>query len=352
MRDIISMRDFTREDVDALLREASRMEELLASPERCAGILQNRLVANMFFEASTRTNQSFQAAANRLGAKILVFHPQSGSGAKGESFSDTMRMVDGYSDAVIVRHPCEGAARLAADVCEHPVINAGDGGNQHPTQAFIDLYTVRKLKGKVGGVKVVLFGDLAHARSMHSLLYGLSMFKAKITLCSPPGLGMAEWMVEEARRKFGAKVAIEKKPDLSSADVLYTCRVQKERFGSPREADAAQAAFRVSKKLLEGANEELAILHPLPKVDEIDAEVDSDPRARYFEQAKNGVPVRMAALAMCMRGFGREGKGGRRVPGFSCKNQSCISGIEKAHWGWAEGAGLRVRCRYCERPAG
>ena len=299
MRDLVSIRDLDRKEIESFLSEAAAMEKLIGKPQK---VLAGKLIASMFFEPSTRTNMSFQAAAKRLGAKILTFHANASSAAKGESLSDTIRMMDGYADALVIRHPTEGAARLAADMATHPVINAGDGGNQHPTQTLIDLYTIKKLKGKIKGLNVTLLGDLKHARSMRSLLYGLAMFGANVTLVSPPSLRMDGDILSEVKEKFGAKPLQVSTANLKGCDVLYVCRIQKERFSDPYEAEKMQKEFRVDAEMLKGAGKNLAILHPLPKVDEIPPEVDDDPRAKYFEQAKNGVPVRMAVLKKCILG--------------------------------------------------
>lgn len=300
MRDLVSIRDLGKKDIDSFLSEAAKMEKTIGGKQLT--VLSGKLVANMFFEASTRTNMSFQAAAKRLGAKVLTFHSSASSVAKGENLADTIRMMDGYADAIVLRHPMEGAARFAADVAEHPVINAGDGGNQHPTQTLIDLYTIKKLKKKIGGLNITLLGDLKHARSMRSLLYGLSMFGANVTLVSPPSLRMDADILEEVGEKFGATPAQASEAKLKGCDVLYVCRIQKERFSDQYEAEKMQREFRVDAEMLAGAGSHLAILHPLPKVDEIPPEVDTDPRAAYFGQAKNGVPVRMAVLKKCILG--------------------------------------------------
>ena len=300
MRDLISIRDLGRKEIESYLSEAAKMEKLLNRPKN--ELLKGKVVANMFFEPSTRTNMSFQAAAKRLGAKLMTFYPQISSTAKGETLGDTIRMIDGYVDAIVLRHPFEGAARFAADLAEHPVINAGDGGNQHPTQTLLDLYTIKKLKGKVGGLSVALLGDLKHARTMRSLLYGLSMFGSKCTLVSPPELRMDPAIISEVKEKFGAKVSETSSMDFSGFDVLYVCRIQKERFSDQFEAERLQKDFRVDIAALSTAGKNMVILHPLPKVDEIPPEVDSDPRAKYFEQAKNGVPVRMAVLYKAIKG--------------------------------------------------
>jgi aspartate carbamoyltransferase catalytic subunit len=300
MHDLISIRDLEKKEIEAYLSEAAKMEKLLSGPK--SELLSGKVIANMFYEPSTRTNMSFQAAAKRLGAKLMTFYPQTSSVAKGESLGDTIRMIDGYVDAIVLRHPSEGAARFAADLAEHPVINAGDGGNQHPTQTLLDLYTIQKLKKKIGGLNVSLLGDLKHARSMRSLLYGLAMFGADVKLISPPSLRMDVEMIDEAKEKFSANVSQTSEINLKGCDVLYVCRIQKERFSDPYEAEKMQKEFRVDMDVLKTAERDLAILHPLPKVDEIPAEVDSDPRAKYFEQAKNGVPVRMAVLHHCIKG--------------------------------------------------
>ncbi len=300
MRDLISIRDLEKKDIESYLSEAVEMEQLLGKKQ--STILSGKLIANMFFEPSTRTNMSFQAAAKRLGAKVLTFHSGSSSSAKGETLADTIRMMDGYSDAIVIRHPIEGAARFAADIAEHPVINAGDGGNQHPTQTLIDLYTIKKLKGKIGGLNITLLGDLKHARAMRSLLYGLSMFGSQVTLSSPKSLCMDEEMIVEVASKFGAKPEQTSEINLKECDVLYVCRIQKERFSDPYEAERVQKEFRIGASLLAGAAKSMAIMHPLPKIDEIPPEVDSTEFAKYFEQARNGVPVRMAVLHRCIKG--------------------------------------------------
>jgi aspartate carbamoyltransferase catalytic subunit len=196
----------------------------------------------------------------------------------------------------VIRHPLEGSARLAADLLKKPVINGGDGGNQHPTQTLIDLYTIRKCKGRIKGLDVALFGDLKHARTMRSLAYALGMFGANVTLVSPKGLEMDPGYVKELEGKFGLRAAVKNEPDFAGADVLYVCRIQQERFADPLEAKRINERFMVRKADLKGAKEDLVILHPLPKVNEIEPAIDGMRQARYFEQAHNGVPVRQAVL--------------------------------------------------------
>jgi len=301
MPDLLSVYDFDKREADAYLSEASKMEALLkrAKPIR---LLAGKITANLFFEASTRTNFSFQSAAARLGATPLAFYSDKSSAQKGETFSDTIQMMDGYADALIIRHPQPGMPQLAAEIAKHPVINAGDGGNQHPTQALIDIYTIKKLKGKVAGLNVTLMGDLKHARAMRSLLHLLAMYGANVSLCSPALLAMGPDVISRAKKEFGANIKEASKPSFAGCDILYICRVQRERFADPDEALRMSAEFRLSMSALRAAPKEMAVLHPLPKIDELPKEFDSDARAKYFEQAKNGVPVRMAILKRCCLG--------------------------------------------------
>ena len=296
--DLISFRDLDKEQVEKIFAEAKKMDEQLASGkvEKIDGIL-----ATMFFEPSTRTKLSFQAAGERLGLQVIDFLTEKSSVKKGESFVDTIKTVDGYADVIAIRHPAEGSARLAAEVADAPVLNGGDGANQHPTQTLLDLYTIRKLKGKIAGQKVHLVGDLKHARTMHSLLYGLAMFGAEITMVAPKGLEVGKEYLEDIQ-KFNPKVKSEDKIDLSDADILYVCRVQAERFADKYEAERVKKEFTISPEYIKKGKEDLVIMHPLPKIDEIPAEIDQMEQAKYFEQAKNGIPVRMAAIKMLLEG--------------------------------------------------
>ncbi len=299
MHDLISIRDLEKSDVERYLESAADMEKnLYLMHDR----FKEKLAATAFFEASTRTNLSFQTAAQRLGMSVVSYNHAASSSQKGESFTDTIKIIDGYADIIILRHPMEGAPKLAADVARAPVVNAGDGGNQHPTQTLIDLYTIKKAKGKIGGLDVRLVGDLKHARAMRSLLYGLGMFGAKVTLIAPAGLEMDPAVVEETEGKFGLKAEQTAKLDIAGADVVYVCRIQKERFDDPYAAQKLQESFRISPELLDGAKEGMILMHPLPKLDEIPPGIDASPHAHYFAQAKNGVPVRMAVLQDCLSG--------------------------------------------------
>jgi len=301
MPDMLSVYDFDKREADACLSEASRMEALLKKGKPIK-LLAGKITANLFFESSTRTNFSFQSAAARLGATPLVFYSDKSSAQKGETFSDTIQMMDGYADALVIRHPQPGMPQLASEIASHPVINAGDGGNQHPSQALIDIYTIKKLKGKISGLNVTLMGDLKHARAMRSLFHLLAMYGANISLCSPALLAMGSEVVSRAKKEFGANVHETTKPSFAGCDILYICRVQRERFADQDEALRMSQEFRIGIGALRAAPKSMAVLHPLPKIDELPPEFDSDARAKYFEQARNGVPVRMAILKRCILG--------------------------------------------------
>lgn len=257
----------------------------------------------LFFEPSTRTKLSFETAMKKLGGETIGFESiESSSIAKGESLKDTIKVVEKYSDIIVIRHFAEGAARFASEISEKPVINAGDGGNQHPTQTLLDLYTMKKIKGNISNLNVTLLGDLKHARTMRSLVYGLAIFGANITLVSPPGLEMDKEIVEEVKEKFDAKINVTNniKDGIQDADVIYICRLQKERFSDPFEADKMTRAYKVTAELLKYAKEDVILLHPLPKTDEIDFTIDDLKIAKYYQQVAYGIPVRMACICYVM----------------------------------------------------
>jgi aspartate carbamoyltransferase catalytic subunit len=289
--DLISIRDLGKEEVGGLLDSADAILSGEKKPE-----YHGKILVTLFFEPSTRTKLSFQSAAERNGMQVIDFLPERSSLKKGESFMDTIRTVEGYGDVLAVRHPVEGAVRLAADVTGKPVLNCGDGANQHPTQTLIDLFTIRKTKGKIEGLNVSLVGDLKHARTMRSLVYGLSMFGANITLISPKGLELPRKDIEEITKKFNSNINVIQDLDFSGADVLYVCRIQEERFADPYEAKRVKDRFLIKKDDIANAKEDLVVLHPLPKINEIEESIDEMPQARYFEQAHYGVPIRQAVI--------------------------------------------------------
>ncbi len=295
-KDIISIRDFSVEEIDYILKAASNFEK-----KKPKAILDNKILATLFFEPSTRTRLSFESAMHRLGGEVIgLSRPSVSSIAKGESLIDTIKTVESYADIIVIRHPREGSARFAADISSKPVINAGDGSNQHPTQTLLDLYTIKKEKKKLN-VKVALLGDLKYGRAVHSLAHALALFGAELSLISPRGLEMPAEVIEDINA-IGAPVYQTERLDevIGNVDVLYVTRIQKERFPDPEEYEKVKGVYKIDRSAIENARQSLIILHPLPRVDEISPEVDVLPQSKYFQQVKNGIPVRMAALALVM----------------------------------------------------
>ena len=298
-RDIISIKDFTREEIDYILKVASRMESIAKTG---SDMLKGKILATLFFEPSTRTRLSFESAMHRLGGSTIGFaEAEIASVKKGENLADTVRTVENYADVIALRHPLEGAARLAAEFAEVPIINAGSGAEEHPTQALLDLYTIMKEKNRIDGLNIALMGDLRYGRTVHSLAYALSMYDVKLYLISPDILRMRKEVLKTLKEK---KVEVVEKSRIEDVigelDVLYVTRIQKERFPDPAEYAKVRGSYRIDLETLKDAKEDLVILHPLPRVDEIAPEVDSTPHARYFRQVWNGIIVRMALLALIL----------------------------------------------------
>ncbi|MDH3365533.1 MAG: aspartate carbamoyltransferase [Thermoplasmata archaeon] len=302
--DIVSIRDFSRDQIEHILKVAEGMVPVAKGEEK-SNLLEGRVLGSLFYEPSTRTRLSFEAAMTRLGGRTLGFdEPKGSSVAKGETLADTIRMVDAYSDVIVLRHPQEGAARLAGHFAEKPVINAGDGAGQHPTQTLLDLFTIMKEKGGIEGNHVVIVGDLKYGRTVHSLSEALGMFGAKLTFVAPPTLQMPKEHVKHIE-SMGMRPTISSSLDdvIEEADVLYVTRIQKERFPDPAEYQKVAGAYTINSAILRDAADDLIIMHPLPRVNEISSDVDQTKHARYFEQAFNGVPVRMALLSMVLGGI-------------------------------------------------
>jgi aspartate carbamoyltransferase len=262
--------------------------------------MAGQVLATLFFEPSTRTRLSFEAAMLRLGGQVItVADPKTSSASKGESLADSMRTVEGYADVIVIRHPRKGSAQEAADAVAVPVINAGDGAGQHPTQALLDVYTIQKEKGSLEGLTVALAGDLKHGRTVHSLVYLLARFGIQLIFVSPSVLTMPAEITADLK-KMGADVSASS--DLAAAmrqsDVVYMTRIQRERFEDPAEYERLRGSYVVDVAMIRQANPGITIMHPLPRVDEIASEVDAYEGAAYFRQAANGVPVRMALLAL------------------------------------------------------
>jgi aspartate carbamoyltransferase catalytic subunit len=302
-KDVISIKDFNKNEIDYILKKAEKMIDY-AKGKKYLNILSGNILSSLFFEPSTRTRLSFESSMNRLGGRVIGFaDPTATSQKKGESLADTIKMADSYSDVIVIRHPQEGAARLAAEFAESPVLNAGDGAGRHPTQCLLDLFTIKLEKKKIKGNNIVLLGDLKYGRTVHSLAYALSLYGANLTFVSPDSLKMPNEVLNECE-ELGTQPKNTSNLDKSikNADVLYVTRIQKERFPDAEEYSRVVGAYKVDKNLLKNARKNLVIMHPLPRVTEIDPEIDKTSHAIYFKQAFNGVPVRMALLSLVLGG--------------------------------------------------
>ncbi|MBD5267008.1 MAG: aspartate carbamoyltransferase [Bacteroides sp.] len=295
---LVSISDIGKDEIMRLLRQASYFE---ANPNH--RILQGKVVATLFFEPSTRTRLSFETAVNRLGGRIIGFSDASTtSSSKGETLKDTIKMVSNYVDLIVMRHYLEGAARYATEVTDVPVINAGDGANQHPTQTMLDLYSIYKTQGTLDNLTITMVGDLKYGRTVHSLLMALQYFnptfnfiackelempREYIRFCDEHGIKYNEY------RDFTPEV-------INSTDILYMTRVQRERFTDIMEYERVKDLYNLNVKMLEGSRDNLRVLHPLPRVNEIDQDVDDSPKAYYFQQAKNGLFARQAIICRAL----------------------------------------------------
>ncbi len=295
--DIISIRDLSKNEILHILDTAKKIED---NPD--SRLLENKMMASLFFEPSTRTRLSFESAMRRLGGEVIGFaDPDATSLKKGETLWDTVKMAENYSDIIVIRNPVEGSARLAAEAVDVPVINAGDGANQHPTQTLLDLYTILKEKGTLENLNVGFLGDLNYGRTVHSLVVALSHFNTNMFFISPKALKIPDSYLDELKQKG---IQYHEEEDLFKVsrelDVLYVTRIQKERFPDPLEYRKYVGVYIIDRKLLDHIKPELRILHPLPRVDEIHPELDDTEHAVYFDQAKNGIPVRQAILALIL----------------------------------------------------
>jgi aspartate carbamoyltransferase len=298
-KDVLHGNQFSKSELQAIMKVASDFEKELKG-KGTLPLLKGKLVSTLFFEPSTRTRMSFEAAMQRLGGGVVSMGAVEGSSvAKGETLSDTARTVAQYADVIVVRHPKMGSAKEVADAVEIPVINAGDGAGQHPTQALLDLYTIRKELGSLKNLTISLVGDLKNGRTVHALVEVLSHFEPSFYFVSPGLLRMPEEVAARMREK-GCEVT--ETDDLalaaSKSDLVYMTRIQRERFGDLSEYEKVKGSYVVNREFLNRLNKKITILHPLPRVDEISTDVDDYPGAAYFRQMRNGVFVRMALLAM------------------------------------------------------
>jgi len=297
-RDAGSIRDFSREGIDHVLDTTDVVEPMANVGSRD---LNGKIMATLFFEPSTRTRLSFESAMYRFGGNCIGFaEPKIASVEKGENLADTIRVVENYADVLVIRHPLEGAARLAAEFSAIPVINAGTGAEEHPTQAMLDLYTIRKELGKLNGLSIALVGDLRYGRTVHSLAYALSLYDIKLRLVSPSLLRMKKEVLEEVSQR----VKVEESEDLSKiipdVDVIYVTRIQKERFGSLEDYEKVRGFYRLTANDLSHAKKQMIVMHPLPRVDEIAYDVDNTPHAKYFKQVWYGLLVRMSLIGLVL----------------------------------------------------
>jgi aspartate carbamoyltransferase catalytic subunit len=293
-KSLVSIDDYTKEEYLEILRVASEFEK---NPVQ--NILEGRVVATLFFEPSTRTRLSFESAVNRLGGRVIGFTDSSSSSvSKGESLKDTILTVSNYSDLIVMRHPLEGSARYASEVATVPVINAGDGANQHPTQCLLDLYSIQKTQGTLENLKISLVGDLKYGRTVHSLLMAMSHFNPTFNFISPDELKMPdEYKLFLESKGIAYNEYSELAENIKDSDIVYMTRVQRERFADPLEYEKVKNVYILKNKMLEGTKDNLRVLHPLPRVNEISTDVDTSHKAYYFPQALNGVFTRQAIMS-------------------------------------------------------
>jgi aspartate carbamoyltransferase catalytic subunit len=292
-RDLVSISELTKEEIEHILATTARVRKT-STADLCKG----SILANCFYEPSTRTRLSFEAAMHRLGGSVIGFSEAASTSAKkGETLSDSIRVISAYADILTIRHPLEGSARLAAEVSDKPVINAGDGANQHPTQTLLDLFSIRECQNKIDDLSIAIAGDLKYSRTVHSLCLALLHYRVRLYFVSPESLSLPEAIAQELRRK-GIKFSFHSSLDevVAKADILYMTRIQKERMG---DLDIENTC-RLQASHLKKAKAHLKILAPLPRFDEIDPAIDHTPHAYYFQQAQNGLYVRMALLALLL----------------------------------------------------
>jgi aspartate carbamoyltransferase catalytic subunit len=300
LQNLISIHDLDRKTIDHILDTAAKMETFAVKRSKD---LDGKIMAVLFFEPSTRTRLSFESAMLRLGGSFLGFAEAgvSSAGGKGETLADTIRTVERYADIIVIRHPLDGSARVAAEFSSIPVINAGSGSEEHPTQALLDLYSIQKMKGKIDGLSISLCGDLKYGRTVHSLGMGLSHYDVKIKLAAPQTLRMKPAIIEQMKKSGADVVEVESVEEaVKDVDVIYTTRIQKERFPDVREYDKVKDRFRITVDDLGSMRKDAIILHPLPRVDELDSGIDDTPHAKYFDQVYNGVILRMAVLKLIL----------------------------------------------------
>ncbi|MBQ2413633.1 MAG: aspartate carbamoyltransferase [Rikenellaceae bacterium] len=293
-KSLISITDLTKDEIIRITELAAYFEEHPYEP-----LLNGRVIASLFFEPSTRTRLSFESAINRLGARVIGFSDTTNTSvSKGETFHDTIQVISNYCDMIVMRHSLEGAPRYASEFSKVPIVNAGDGANQHPSQTLLDLYSIKKTQGTLDGINIMMIGDLKYGRTVHSLLQALSHFNTKFTFVAPPELRMPEEYKQFLRDKGLEYTETTEIGDaINEADIVYMTRVQRERFTDPMEYERVKNVYVLKNSMLEATKDNMRILHPLPRVGEIAYDVDQNPKAYYFNQTENGVYTRMAIIS-------------------------------------------------------
>jgi len=328
--------------------------DMIQNPERYVDACRGQVMASLFFEPSTRTNFSFQTAMMRLGGSVFGFSDPSGTAvAKGESLADTIRMVSAYADAVVMRSPFEGAAAAGALYSEVPLINAGDGGHMHPTQTLTDLTTICEKRGKVGDIAVGLCGDLKNGRTVHSLALALARFpNIQFKFIAPREMAMPGYVLDALRERGQRYIEVTNlESSIPQLDVLYMTRIQKERFTDPLEYERNKGLYILTRRKLDRAKKDLLIMHPLPRVDEISPDVDGDPRAAYFDQARYGMFIRMALLYRLIHTPRQAASTAYDPTPRICSNERCITKTEAYLPNLtARGRNSETVCSYCDKP--
>lgn len=350
MRNLIDILDFSVEEIDKLCATAN---DIIENPEMYSESCKGKILGTLFFEPSTRTRLSFVSAMMSLGGNVLGFSEAgSSSVSKGETLADTIRMVSVYSDIIAMRHPKEGAPIVASSVSKVPIINAGDGGHFHPTQTLTDLLTINRQKGRFNNLTIGICGDLKYGRTVHSLIAAMTRYEnVRFVLISPDELRLPDYVKEEFLSRVGADYTeiASLEEAIPMLDILYMTRIQGERFSDRAEYERLRDVYVLNKAKLERAKPDLSIMHPLPRVNEIDIDVDDDPRANYFEQAANGRYIRMALILELLKRSKDEGKVslGEDDPTLICKNPHCISGSERG----IKRLYKNGSCIYCDQKA-
>ena len=336
MKDFLGIKEMSKEKIIEILNTAKKLDNMPDKKRR--KMMSGKIMASLFFEPSTRTRLSFTSAAYKLGCQVLGFdNPDISSIKKGESLRDTIIMVSAYSDVIVMRHYIEGAAKLAEEVTNTPIINAGDGANEHPSQTLLDLYTIREELGSIENKKVAFVGDLKYGRTVHSLANALKMFNGEFYFIAPKIIQIPDYILKELdKSKIKYHIHSDYTNILKDIDCLYITRIQRERFDDIKEYEKVKHAFQISKKDIEGkCKDNMIIMHPLPRVDEINIDLDNTKYAKYFIQARNGVPIRMAMLSLAI-GVIKSNTKKKKIDyditenkNIVCQNKKCVTQFEE-----------------------